>query len=56
MAMQGGITIAHRSGVYGGVWASSLAGWGTFEGANMALDLIGGYKARLAYNTTSTSV
>ncbi|NIJ31499.1 uncharacterized protein (TIGR02001 family) [Sphingomonas insulae] len=52
MAVQGGITIAHRSGVYGGVWASNLAGWGTFGGANMELDLIGGYKAKLADNAT----
>jgi uncharacterized protein (TIGR02001 family) len=44
MAVQGGITVAHESGVYGGVWASNLAGWGTFGGSNMELDLIGGYK------------
>lgn len=52
MAVQGGITIAHESGVYVGTWASNLAGWGTFGGANMELDLIGGYKARLADNAT----
>ena len=52
MAVQGGITLAHASGVYGGVWASNLAGWGTFGGANMELDLIGGYKARVAGNAT----
>jgi hypothetical protein len=44
MAVQGGITIAHESGVYVGTWASNLAGWGTFGGSNMELDLIGGYK------------
>lgn len=44
MAVQGGITIAHESGLYAGVWASNLAGWGTFGGANMELDLIGGYR------------
>jgi len=44
MAVQGGVTIAHESGVYGGFWASNLAGWGQFGGANMELDLIGGYK------------
>ncbi|MEI5685540.1 MULTISPECIES: TorF family putative porin [Sphingomonas] len=43
-AVQGGITIAHESGVYVGTWASNLAGWGTFGGSNMELDLIGGYK------------
>jgi len=48
MAIQGGITVAHESGFYAGVWASNLAGWGTFGGANMELDLIGGYKANFA--------
>ncbi|WP_028966200.1 TorF family putative porin [Sphingomonas phyllosphaerae] len=48
MAVQGGITIAHKSGVYIGTWASNLAGWGTFGGANMELDLIAGYKAKLS--------
>ncbi len=52
MTVQGGITIAHDSGLYVGGWASSLAGWGTFGGANMELDLIGGYKAALACNAT----
>ena len=52
LAVQGGITVAHRSGVYGGIWASNLAGWGTFGGANMELDLIGGFKAALADNAT----
>ncbi|WP_341209617.1 TorF family putative porin [uncultured Sphingomonas sp.] len=52
MAVQGGITIAHQSGVYIGTWASNLAGWGTFGGANMELDLIAGYKKSL--NDTGT--
>lgn len=52
MAIQGGITIAHESGVYVGTWGSNLAGWGTFGGANMELDLIAGYKAKLAENAT----
>jgi len=43
MAIQGGFTIAHESGLYVGTWGSSLAGWGTFGGANMELDLIAGY-------------
>lgn len=50
MAVQGGITASHASGAYAGVWASNLAGWGTFGGANMELDLIAGYKAALAAN------
>ncbi|WP_294393351.1 TorF family putative porin [uncultured Sphingomonas sp.] len=44
MAVQGGITVSHESGAYAGVWGSNLAGWGTFGGANMELDLIGGFK------------
>jgi uncharacterized protein (TIGR02001 family) len=52
MAVQAGLTIAHQSGLYVGTWASNLAGWGTFGGANMELDLIGGYKAKLASNAT----
>jgi uncharacterized protein (TIGR02001 family) len=43
-AIQGGITITHKSGLYAAFWASNLAGWGTFGGANMELDVIGGYK------------
>lgn len=52
MAVQGGLTIAHESGFYAGTWASNLAGWGTFGGANMELDLIGGYKAKLGNGAT----
>ncbi|MBY9063089.1 TorF family putative porin [Sphingomonas yunnanensis] len=44
LAVQGGFTIAHESGIYIGTWGSNLAGWGTFGGANMELDLIAGYK------------
>jgi uncharacterized protein (TIGR02001 family) len=52
MAVQAGITVAHDSGFYVGAWGSNLAGWGTFGGANMELDLIGGYKSALAQNAT----
>lgn len=44
LAVQGGITVSHESGLYGGFWGSNLAGWGTFGGPNLELDLIGGYK------------
>jgi len=47
IAVQGGITVSHESGLYGGVWASNLAGWGTFGGSNTELDLIAGYKRDL---------
>ncbi|MEN2786918.1 TorF family putative porin [Sphingomonas qilianensis] len=52
LAVQGGLTIAHASGFYFGAWGSNLAGWGTFGGANMELDLIGGYKAALGDGAT----
>jgi len=44
MAVQGGLTVSHESGLYAGTWASNLSGWGTFGGANMELDLYGGFK------------
>lgn len=43
MAIQGGMTVKHESGIYAGFWASNLAGWGTFGGPNTELDLIAGY-------------
>jgi uncharacterized protein (TIGR02001 family) len=42
-AIQGGITVAHESGLYAGAWASSLAGYGTYGGANLEVDAIAGY-------------
>lgn len=47
MAVQAGVTVSHESGLYVGTWASNLAGWGTFGGANMELDIYGGYAAKL---------
>lgn len=52
MAIQGGVTVSHESGLYAGAWGSNLAGWGAFGGANMELDLIAGYKMPLAENAT----
>ena len=43
MAVQGGVTATHESGLYAGTWASNLAGWGQFGGSNMELDLFAGY-------------
>lgn len=51
MAVQGGLTIAHESGFYVGTWGSNLAGWGTFGGANMELDIIAGYKKTIGSAT-----
>jgi uncharacterized protein (TIGR02001 family) len=41
-AVQGGVGVSHKSGVYVGFWASNLAGWGTFGGPNLELDVFGG--------------
>lgn len=43
MAVQAGMTAKHQSGLYAGVWASNLSGWGTFGGSNTELDIFGGY-------------
>lgn len=56
VAVQGGITIAHESGVYIGTWGSNLAGWGTFGGANLELDLIAGYKKTIGTATVDAGV
>ena len=51
LAVQGGVTISHESGIYDGFWGSNLAGWGTFGGANMELDLIAGFKVPVGGGT-----
>ena len=51
-AVQGGITVSHESGAYAGFWGSNLAGWGTFGGPNLELDLIAGYKFPVAKSAT----
>jgi uncharacterized protein (TIGR02001 family) len=56
MAVQGGITISHESGLYVGAWGSNLAGWGTFGGANMELDLIAGFKVPVGEGTLDAGV
>lgn len=43
-AVQVSTTVTHESGLYAGIFSSSLAGWGTFGGPNIEFDLIGGYK------------
>ena len=51
MAIQGGLTATHESGVYVGTWGSNLSGWGTFGGANMELDIYAGYKLPVGEGT-----
>ncbi len=56
MAVQGGITISHDSGFYVGAWGSNLAGWGTFGGSSMELDLIAGFKLPVGEGTLDTGL
>ena len=51
LAVQAGLTAAHESGFYIGTWGSSLAGFGSFGGANIELDVYGGYKAAIGEAT-----
>ena len=56
MAVQGGLTVAHETGLYGSFWGSNLAGWGQFGGSNMELDLVGGYKHALGGATVDVGL
>uniref|UniRef100_UPI0035C9B872 TorF family putative porin n=1 Tax=uncultured Sphingomonas sp. TaxID=158754 RepID=UPI0035C9B872 len=44
IAIQGGLAATLESGFYVSTWGSNLGGFGTYGGANLELDLIGGYK------------
>jgi hypothetical protein len=52
LAVQGGLSVTHESGLYAGTWASNLSGWGTFGGSNTELDLYGGFKTTLSNGLT----
>lgn len=55
-AIQGGLTATHESGFYASLWGSNLAGWGQFGGANMELDVIGGYKKSFGGTTVDVGL
>jgi uncharacterized protein (TIGR02001 family) len=55
-AVQAGFSVAHNSGFYVGAWGSNLAGWGTFGGANVELDLYGGVKLPVGEGTLDVGV
>ncbi|MDP1027248.1 TorF family putative porin [Sphingomonas sp. KR1UV-12] len=55
-AIQGALTIAHESGFYIGTFGSNLSGWGTFGGANVELDAIGGFKKTMGSATVDAGV
>ncbi len=56
LAVQGSLAVAHRSGLYASLFAANLAGWGTFGGPDLELDLIGGIKLPLAGGTLDTGM
>lgn len=49
-AVQGGITVSHESGVYVGVWGSSVDDY-IAAGADQEIDLIAGYKRTIGGTT-----
>lgn len=55
-AIQGALTVSHKSGLYLGTFASNLSGWGTFGGSNMELDAIGGFKKTFGSATGDVGV
>jgi uncharacterized protein (TIGR02001 family) len=56
LAVQAAITVTHESGLYVGAWGSNLAGWGTFGGSNVELDLLAGYKLPVGGGTLDVGV
>lgn len=50
VALQGTINVQHRSGVYAGLWGSTLDGFGELGGSNLELDLYGGWRGQVAPN------
>lgn len=56
MAVQAGMTAKHESGLYAGVWASNLAGWGTFGGSNTELDIYGGFSTSVGGATVDVGL
>jgi len=56
IAVQGGVTLSHESGVYAGTWASNLSGWGTFGGSNTELDLFAGVAVPLGAVTVDVGL
>lgn len=53
IAIQGGVDVAHESGVYVGTWASSIDDGGTGLYGDVELDLYGGWSGDLAPGLTA---
>ncbi len=49
-AIQGGVDIAHSSGLYVGTWGSNVSDWaaGPYTSTKLEIDLYGGYKTEVA--------
>lgn len=52
VALQGTINLNHQSGLYAGVWGSSIDGFGELGGSNLELDLYAGYRRQVAEGVT----
>jgi uncharacterized protein (TIGR02001 family) len=51
-AAQGTLNLNHESGLYAGVWGSSLDGFGELGGSNLELDLYAGYRHQVGDGVT----
>jgi len=51
-ALQGTINLNHESGLYAGVWGSSLDGFGELGGSNLELDFYAGYRREVVDGLT----
>lgn len=52
VALQGTLNLNHESGLYAGVWGSSIDGFGELGGSNLELDLYAGYRRQVADGVT----
>lgn len=51
-AIQGTINLNHESGLYAGVWSSSIDGFGELGGSNIEVDIYAGYKKEIISSLT----
>lgn len=51
-ALQASIDLSHSGGAYGGLWASSLDGFGEQGGSNAELDIYAGYRTAIGSGFT----
>lgn len=52
VALQGTLNLNHESGLYAGIWGSTLDGFGELGGSNLELDLYAGYRRQVADGIT----